>query len=101
MTQEPMLGVEARKFSFWYGETQALHEITVEIPQKAVTALIGPSGCGKSTFLRSINRMNDRILGVRHEGEMLLDGEDIYARHMDVEELRSSVGMVFQRSNPF
>ena len=101
MTEATAPGVAARKFSFWYGATQALHEISVEIPQKAVTALIGPSGCGKSTFLRSINRMNDRIPDVRHEGEMLLDGADIYARDMDVEELRSTVGMVFQRSNPF
>lgn len=94
-------GVEARDFSFWYGEKQALHGITAALPARAITALIGPSGCGKSTFLRSMNRMNDTILGVRHEGGMLLEGEDVYAAGVDVEELRSRVGMVFQRSNPF
>ncbi len=94
-------GVEARDFSFWYGEKQALHGITAALPARAITALIGPSGCGKSTFLRSMNRMNDTILGVRHEGGMLLEGEDVYEAGVDVEELRSRVGMVFQRSNPF
>ena len=93
--------VEARKFSFWYGEKQALHEIDVAVPAMSITALIGPSGCGKSTFLRSINRMNETIPGVRHEGNILLDGEDIYARGIDVVDLRSHIGMVFQRSNPF
>lgn len=95
------LEVEARGFSFWYGEKQALFDISAGLPERAITALIGPSGCGKSTFLRSINRMNDTILGTRHEGDMLLGGEDVYAANMDVEELRSRVGMVFQRSNPF
>jgi len=94
-------GVEARGFSFWYGEKQALFDISAGLPERAITALIGPSGCGKSTFLRSINRMNDTILGTRHEGDMLLGGEDVYASHRNVEELRSQVGMVFQRSNPF
>ncbi len=98
---ETIHGVESKKFSFWYGEKQALFDINAELPAKSITALIGPSGCGKSTFLRSINRMNDTIVGVRHEGDMLLAGEDIYAKDMDVEELRSRVGMVFQRSNPF
>ena len=93
--------VEARQFSFWYGEKQALFEIDLTIPAKAITAFIGPSGCGKSTFLRSINRMNETIPDVRHEGTMLLSGEDIYARGTDVVELRARVGMVFQRSNPF
>jgi phosphate transport system ATP-binding protein len=101
MTAPDQTGVQARDFSFWYGEKQALHEISVEFPARSITALIGPSGCGKSTFLRSINRMNETILGVRHEGTMLLDGKDVYSRDMDVEELRSHVGMVFQRSNPF
>ncbi|MEO8575429.1 MAG: phosphate ABC transporter ATP-binding protein PstB [Gemmatimonadales bacterium] len=95
------VAVEARKFSFWYGEKQALHEIDLSIPAKSITALIGPSGCGKSTFLRSINRMNETIPGVRHEGDILLDGDDIYASGVDVVDLRSHVGMVFQRSNPF
>ena len=93
--------VEARKFSFWYGENQALHEIDLAIADRANTAFIGPSGCGKSTFLRAINRMNETIPGIRHEGSMVLDGEDIYASGVDVVDLRSRVGMVFQRSNPF
>lgn len=93
--------VEARKFSFWYEQKQALHEIELTIPDKAITALIGPSGCGKSTFLRSINRMNDTIPGARHDGEMILHGDEIYDRAMDAVELRTRVGMVFQRSNPF
>ena len=93
--------VEARSFSFWYGEKQALHDISLSVPNKAITALIGPSGCGKSTFLRAINRMNETIPDVRHEGDMLLHGDDVYAANTDVVELRSRVGMVFQRSNPF
>jgi phosphate transport system ATP-binding protein len=101
MSANGTLGVEARNFSFWYDDTQALFDISVGLPERAITALIGPSGCGKSTFLRSINRMNDTILGTRHEGDMLLGGEEVYAPGMEVEELRSRVGMVFQRSNPF
>jgi phosphate transport system ATP-binding protein len=93
--------VEARSFSFWYGNKQALHEISLSVPNKAITALIGPSGCGKSTFLRAINRMNETIPDVRHEGDMLLHGDDVYAAGTDVVELRGRVGMVFQRSNPF
>lgn len=97
----PQPAVEAKQFSFWYGDKQALHEIGLSIPNKAITSLIGPSGCGKSTFLRSINRMNETIPGVRHEGTVLLGGDDIYTSGTDVVELRSRVGMVFQRSNPF
>ena len=93
--------IEARKFSFWYGATQALHDIDLVIPARCVTALIGPSGCGKSTFLRSINRLNALIPGVRHSGEMLLDGENLYRAPMDLVVLRQRVGMVFQRWNPF
>ena len=93
--------VEAKHFSFWYGKTQALHEIDLVIQNKAITALIGPSGCGKSTFLRSINRLNEIIPGVRHEGDVFLHGDNVYAPGTDVVELRSRVGMVFQRSNPF
>ena len=93
--------VQAAGFSFWYGEKQALHEINLEIPSKAITALIGPSGCGKSTFLRSINRMNETIPGVRHDGDIVLHGDHIYERGVDIEELRTRIGMVFQRSNPF
>ncbi len=93
--------INAKKFSFWYGAKQALHEIDLTMPARSVTAFIGPSGCGKSTFLRSINRMNALIPGTRHEGELLLDGEDLNARAMDVVQLRQRVGMVFQRWNPF
>ena len=94
-------GVSAKNFSFWYGEKQALHSITLNIAARAITSLIGPSGCGKSTFLRSINRMNEIIPGVRREGDITINGEDIYAAGVDVVDLRSRVGMVFQRSNPF
>ncbi len=93
--------VAARDFSFWYGKKQALHEVSVTMPERSITALIGPSGCGKSTFLRSINRMNDTIPGARHEGSVLLGGKDVYAPGMDVVHLRHRVGMVFQRWNPF
>jgi phosphate transport system ATP-binding protein len=93
--------VEARDFSFWYGEKQALHGVSLVIPARSITALIGPSGCGKSTFLRSINRMNDTIPGARHAGAILLRDSDVYAPGMDVVHLRHRVGMVFQRWNPF
>ncbi len=93
--------VEAGSFSFWYGPAQALHGIDLTIPQRKVTALIGPSGCGKSTFLRSINRMNDLIPGVRHAGDIRLGGRSVYDRGEDVVHLRKRVGMVFQKSNPF
>ena len=93
--------IEARKFSFWYGPRQALHDIDLRIPARSITALIGPSGCGKSTFLRSINRLNELIPGIRHDGAMLLDGEDVYAPGVDVVALRQRTGMVFQRWNPF
>jgi phosphate transport system ATP-binding protein len=93
--------VAAGGFSFWYGPKQALHEISLVIPTRSVTALIGPSGCGKSTFLRSINRMNDTVPGVRHDGRITLDGENIYDRGTDATALRQRVGMVFQRWNPF
>jgi phosphate transport system ATP-binding protein len=93
--------VRASNFSFWYGKKQALCDIDLEIPDKAITALIGPSGCGKSTFLRSINRMNETIPDVHFHGDIMLHGDHIYAGRSDVEELRTRVGMVFQRSNPF
>jgi len=93
--------IEARNFSFWYGKKQALKNITMAIPPRAVTALIGPSGCGKSTFLRSINRLNDLIPGIRHEGDLFLDGDSVFASSLDVVALRQRVGMVFQRWNPF
>ena len=85
----------------WYGAFQGLKQVSVAFPAKRITALIGPSGCGKSTLLRCLNRMNDLIPGVRIEGEVLLDGKDIYAPGVDVEQLRRRVGMVFQRPNPF
>ena len=98
----PRVGtIEARDFSFWYGKKQALNGISMAVPPRAVTALIGPSGCGKSTFLRSINRLNDLIPGIRHEGDMCLDGQSIFDKGMDVVALRQRVGMVFQRWNPF
>ncbi len=93
--------VAARDVSFWYGDKQALFDITLEAPERSVTALIGPSGCGKSTFLRLLNRMNDLIEGTRHTGSILLDGREIYGRHMNLAGLRRRVGMVFQKSNPF
>ena len=99
---EPEIGtIEARDFSFWYGKKQALKRIQLAVPPRAVTALIGPSGCGKSTFLRSINRLNDLIPGIRHEGDLCLDGQSIFDKGMDVVALRQRVGMVFQRWNPF
>jgi phosphate transport system ATP-binding protein len=93
--------LEARAFSFWYEKKQALKDITLQIPARSITALIGPSGCGKSTFLRSINRLNELIPGVRHEGDICLDGSSIFRRDLDVVALRQRVGMVFQRWNPF
>jgi phosphate transport system ATP-binding protein len=95
------LAIETDDFSFWYGTTRALNDITLQIPQKRVTAFIGPSGCGKSTFLRSINRMNDLIPGTRHDGDIRLNGESVYRAGLDVVQLRKRVGMVFQKSNPF
>ena len=93
--------IEVRDFSFYYGEVQALFTLNISIIRNQITALIGPSGCGKSTFLRSINRMNDTIKNTRAEGEVLLDGKNVYDPDVDVTELRQRVGMVFQRPNPF
>jgi phosphate transport system ATP-binding protein len=90
-----------RDLSFWYGSSQALHDVSLNIPQRSVMALIGPSGCGKSTFLRCFNRMNDLIEGTRHNGDLLLDGKEIYGRGINLVDLRRRVGMVFQKSNPF
>ncbi len=91
----------ARKVNLWYGEKQALFDVDLDIPDREVTALIGPSGCGKSTFLRCLNRMNDTIDICRVDGDIQLDGEDIYDRSIDVVQLRARVGMVFQKPNPF
>jgi phosphate transport system ATP-binding protein len=93
--------IEVHDFSFWYGKKQALHDIRLAIPARRITAFIGPSGCGKSTLLRSINRLNALIPGARHEGEIRLDGANIYEPGTDVVALRQRVGMVFQRWNPF
>lgn len=88
--------LQARDVCVFYGEKQALFDVSLDVPEKAVTSLIGPSGCGKTTFLRCINRMNDTIEGCRVTGKITLDGEDIYDPSLDVVELRSRVGMVFQ-----
>jgi phosphate transport system ATP-binding protein len=93
--------VEIERFDLWYGAAQALHDVSMICPAGKVTALIGPSGCGKSTLLRCVNRMNDLIDSVRVAGHMRLAGQDIYARGLDVIELRKRIGMVFQKPNPF
>ena len=85
----------------WYGETHALKGINMAIPEKNITALIGPSGCGKSTFLKTLNRMNDLIPSVRIDGDVLYNGQSIFAREVDVNSLRRDIGMVFQKPNPF
>lgn len=93
--------LRARDLNLWYGEHQALKHIDIDIPEHQITALIGPSGCGKSTFLRTLNRMNDLIPGVRIEGSLTYRGEELYAPGRDVTQLRKRVGMVFQKANPF
>jgi phosphate transport system ATP-binding protein len=96
-----LVKLAAKNLNFYYGRFKALQDINLTVNQHQVTALIGPSGCGKSTFLRCVNRMNDLIPGTRAEGELLLDGENIFAPGLDVVELRRRVGMVFQKPNPF
>ena len=98
---QPAVKVHADKVDVYYGDKHALKAVTLDIPERSVTAFIGPSGCGKSTFLRCINRMNDTIDGCRVTGEILIDGGDIYDPRLDVVELRARVGMVFQKPNPF
>ena len=93
--------LSAHNLNLWYGAHQALHNITIDIPEKSITALIGPSGCGKSTFLKTLNRMNDLVGGVKITGEVTYEGENIYDPSVDVNELRKSIGMVFQKPNPF
>jgi phosphate transport system ATP-binding protein len=93
--------ISARNVNVFYGAKQAIDRVSIDIATEHVTAFIGPSGCGKSTFLRTLNRMNDTIPGCRVEGDILLDGEDIYGTAMDVVQLRARVGMVFQKPNPF
>lgn len=87
--------------NLWYGPNHALHDVNISIPTHQVTALIGPSGCGKSTFLRTLNRMNDLVPGIKIQGSVTFDDEDIYSGNCDVTELRKRVGMVFQKANPF
>jgi phosphate transport system ATP-binding protein len=93
--------VVVNDFSFFYGQRQALENLNFAIERKAVTAIIGPSGCGKSTFLRSINRLNDLIPGIRHQGDILVEGRSVFGAGTDLVALRQRVGMVFQRPNPF
>ncbi|MGP1309212.1 MAG: phosphate ABC transporter ATP-binding protein PstB [Phycisphaerales bacterium] len=93
--------VEVDKFNLWYGQSKALHNVSMKMARGQVTALIGPSGCGKSTLLRSVNRLNDLIDSVRTEGDMRLNGDSVYSKDVDVIELRKRMGMVFQRPNPF
>ena len=93
--------ISAKNINLFYGQKQALFDINLDFEKNSVTALIGPSGCGKSSFLRCINRMNDTVLGCKIEGEILLDGQDIYRKDLDLVLLRASVGMVFQKPNPF
>ena len=99
MIENPILTVD--KLSLWYGKSRALHEISMQIPEKKITAFIGPSGCGKSTLLRCFNRMNDLVDDVRTEGTILFEGASIHDPNLDVNALRSRIGMVFQKSNPF
>jgi len=91
----------SNNLNLWYGEKQALKDISLEIPEKKITALIGPSGCGKSTFIRCLNRMNDLVTNIRIDGQVLYDDIDIYGKDVDVVELRKRIGMVFQKPNPF
>ena len=100
-TRAQQIKIETRGLNFFYGDRQALFDISLVIPERSVTAFIGPSGCGKSTFLRTLNRMNDIIEGTRHTGDVLLEGVDIFAPQIDVVALRKRVGMVFQKSTPF
>ncbi len=93
--------ISVNDLCLWYGNSQALHHITMDIPALAITALIGPSGCGKSTFLKTLNRMNDLVPGVRTSGEVLYRGKNIFSPQIDVNMLRKEIGMVFQKPNPF
>jgi phosphate transport system ATP-binding protein len=93
--------ISIRDFSFYYGRKQALFDISLDIPERQITAFIGPSGCGKSTLLRNLNRMNDLIDDIKHTGDIVINGHSIYDPHIEVISLRKRVGMVFQKSNPF
>lgn len=93
--------ISVKDMCLWYGDHQALKDISIEIPEKSITAFIGPSGCGKSTFLKTLNRMNDLIPGVKITGDIRYEGTDIFSREVDVNNLRKEIGMVFQKPNPF
>ena len=93
--------LNVKDLCLWYGNTKALKNINIDIPEKSITALIGPSGCGKSTFLKTLNRMNDLVPDVKISGEVCYNGTDIYGKEVDVNELRRNIGMVFQKPNPF
>ena len=93
--------IDVKGLNLWYGDHQALHHVSVAIPEHEVTALIGPSGCGKSTFLKTLNRMNDLVEGIRIEGTVAYHGDNIYGPKADVTALRKQIGMVFQKANPF
>ncbi len=93
--------ITVKNMCLWYGEHQALTDIHIEIPEKSITALIGPSGCGKSTFLKTLNRMNDLVQGIKITGDIQYKGKDIFDASLDVNELRREIGMVFQKPNPF
>ena len=93
--------ITVKDLQLWYGQTKALKGVSMDIPEKSITALIGPSGCGKSTFLKTLDRMNDLVPGVRIEGEVQYNGQNIFAPQVDVNELRRQIGMVFQKPNPF
>ena len=93
--------IQVRDLNLWYGDNHALKSVSMDIKENSVTAFIGPSGCGKSTFLKTLNRMNDLVDGVKIEGQILLDGEDIYGKDVDTTILRKKIGMVFQQPNPF
>ena len=93
--------IEAKNLNLWYGAHHALHDVNIEIPEHEITALIGPSGCGKSTFLKTLNRMNDLVEGIRIEGEINYAGQNIYDPSVDTTWLRKQIGMVFQKANPF
>jgi len=93
--------IAVKDMCLWYGEHQALKNVSIKIPEKSITAFIGPSGCGKSTFLKTLNRMNDLIPGVKITGDIRCEGADIFSREVDVNNLRKEIGMVFQKPNPF
>ena len=93
--------ISVKDMCLWYGDHQALKDVSIEIPEKSITALIGPSGCGKSTFLKTLNRMNDLIPSVKITGDIRYEGTDIFSKEVDVNNLRKEIGMVFQKPNPF